>query len=279
MKFPNLNFPGLSAIGAFLLCLNIASISCSADGSLFDENIADNSTIEEEDDSQDDVTDEGTDSSQDDDNTTVSCSNPADFVFVESDGVVMVEMENAVYAEDWELQTSTFDYSGEGYLVWTGSQSLGNPGNGLIEFKLRIDTPGTYKFLWSSAVTIGDNGTEHNDTWVRFNDASDFYGQKGESIVYPKGIGKTPNPNGSSADGWFKIYRSGNDLGFKWQARTSDNDAHDIFVTFDTAGTYTMEVSARSSGHAIDKFVLFNESYSNNEATDENQPFSEISCD
>jgi len=44
--------------------------------------------------------------------------------------------------------------------------------------ELKIEHPGTYQFLWKSAVKIGDSGSEHNDTWLRFGDADDFYARK-----------------------------------------------------------------------------------------------------
>ena len=72
--------------------------------------------------------------------------------------------------------------------------------------------------------------------------------------------------------------QSGNNLGFKWQSSTSDHNGHNVFVVFDSSGTYTMEVSARSTGHAIDKFVLFKENISKSQATNDNNPPSEIRC-
>jgi hypothetical protein len=33
-----------------------------------------------------------------------------------------------------------------------------------------------------------------------------LFAEKGSSILFPKGSGQTPNPIGSGADGWFKIY-------------------------------------------------------------------------
>lgn len=205
----------------------------------------------------------------------VNCD-PSDFIFEETGGLIHAEFENSGISDDWELSSTTDGFSGEGYVVWTGNQYLGNPGNGIISFKIKINSPGTYQFLWYSAVTEGNEGTEHNDSWLRFPDADDFFGQKGNSIVYPKGTGKTPNPNGASVDGWFKIYRSGNDMSFKWQALTSDHDGHDIYVNFENPGTYTMEVSARSSGHAIDQFVLFKD-ITRDQATMSND-FSIINC-
>lgn len=200
----------------------------------------------------------------------------SEYVFQESGGIVKAEFENAVFTNDWELKTFLEGATGEGYMVWNGADFFSRPIVGRTTFSIKITTAGTYRFLWHSAYTIGDNGTEHNDTWLRFSDAEDYYASKGDGKVYPKGVGKTPNPEGASADGWFKIYRSGNDKGFKWQARTYDRDPHQIYVTFDQAKVYKMEVSGRSNGHAVDKFLLHLDTI--NEADAINADFSEILC-
>ncbi|MEX0288575.1 MAG: hypothetical protein AB3N14_05650, partial [Flavobacteriaceae bacterium] len=151
----------------------------------------------------------------------------------------------------------------------------GNPGNGLVTFPIKITNTGTYRFTWRSSFRKGNNGTEHNDTWLRFPDAKDFFGKKANgNKVYPSGTGKSPNPHGASKDGWFKIYRSGNNNDFSWQARTSDNDAHDIYVTFDIPGVYALEVSARSDFHGVDRMLLFKENISQNDALGEADTFS-----
>ena len=206
------------------------------------------------------------------------CSNVSDFIFNEKDGLVTVEYEDAEFSGDWKLKSDGNSFSGEGYMVWEGSQNLENPGVGATGFKIKIENSGTFQFIWKSAVKTGSNSADHNDTWLRFNDADDFYAQKGTSIVYPKDTGKTPNPVGASKDGWFKIYRSGNDLDFKWQSSTFDKNAHDIFVVFDSPGIYTMEVSARSSGHGIDKFALFNDAFTKAEAIADSNAISKITC-
>lgn len=38
---------------------------------------------------------------------------------------------------------------------------------------------------------------------------------------------------------------------------TSDNDAHQVYARFDSAGEYEIQISGRSNYHAIDRFVLF----------------------
>ncbi|WP_020529049.1 hypothetical protein [Flexithrix dorotheae] len=208
----------------------------------------------------------------------IACNDPSKFVFIEKDGVVKVEFENAKFGNGWELKTGNVNTSGRGYMVWNNGDFFPRPGSDLATFKIKISTPGTYQFIWNSAVTIGTNGTEHNDTWLKFPDASDFYAEKNGTKVYPKGSGKTPNPEGASQDGWFKVYRSGNDVDFKWQARTYDNDPHLIYVMFDEAGTYTMQISARSYGHGIDKFALFLESLDESTVTNTAE-FSEVICE
>ena len=50
----------------------------------------------------------------------------------------------------------------------------------------------------------------------------------------------------------------GNVNRFSWKAKTSDHDAHDIVVRFDSTGTYRLEINARSSFHAIDRMILWN---------------------
>jgi len=212
-----------------------------------------------------------------DENSGSNCTDVASFIFQESNGMVKIEFENAVFEEDWQLRTDGGNFSGDGYMVWTGPQHLRGPESNAIRYTINIENPGTYQFVWRSAVTIGNNGTDHNDTWLRFADADDFFGQKGDEVVYPRGTGKTPNPEGDSTDGWFKIYRSGNDLDFKWQSKTSDNGGFNVFVTFNESGNYVMEVAARSSGNAIDQFLLFQEPLTQNEAT-ASSIFSEIDC-
>ena len=210
--------------------------------------------------------------------TPQPCTNISDFIFNEKDGLVTVEFEEAEFSGDWKQKSDGSGFSGEGYMVWEGPQHLGNPGNGTASFKIKIETAGTYQFLWNSAVKMGNSGSDHNDTWLRFNDANDFFAEKETSIVYPRDIGKIPNPEGASKDGWFKIYRSGNNLDFKWQSSTFDNNGHDVFIVFENSGTYTMEVSARSSGHGIDKFVLFNDAVTKVEAIADSNAISEVTC-
>ncbi|MEM9935523.1 MAG: Ig-like domain-containing protein [Bacteroidota bacterium] len=189
----------------------------------------------------------------------------------EVNGIVMIEAESISPVDGWVIENSLNEYSGSGYIKWDGSDQFNNPGQGIMSYSIQVNTPGRYRVNWKSRIAIGTNGTEHNDSWLRFPDASDFYGQRGSSKVYPKGTGKTPNPKGNSGDGWLKVFM--NEVNkWAWAAYTSDHDAHEIFVEFDTPGIYTLEISGRSNGHAIDRVVLYSDSISGAEATSDQQP-------
>ena len=269
-----LSFPLL--LQAFLLCSLLLAVSCEKEESSVDEQTQEDAMNNEDDENSGDTGNEDMDEETDTGNQSNDCPDAIGFVFEEANGIVSIEFEDNSFPERWVLRNEGSDYSGAGYMQWEGNPSMGSPGNAMVTFPIRITNPGTYRFVWHSSFQQGDNGTEHNDSWLRFPDADDFFGRKGNgSVVYPNDTGKEPNPAGSSSDGWFKIYRSGNDASFKWQASTSDHDAHDIFVTFSNAGVYLMEVSARSDYHAIDRILLYEENMNQNTAFDAADTFSQ----
>jgi hypothetical protein len=199
-------------------------------------------------------------------------------VFVESNGIVRVDIENpSTTPNGWETATQISGFTGNGYLVWTGSDNFSMPGQGIITFPVKITTPGTYQFVWRSRITIGDSNTEHNDSWLKIQ-GDDFFGEKAATgeLVFPRGSGKTPNPEGASRDGWLKAYMNRLNTWF-WRSSTNDNDPFDIFVTFNAAGTYNVQISGRSNGHAIDEFVLFRTDRTLGQA--QVAAFSEITCE
>jgi hypothetical protein len=183
---------------------------------------------------------------------------PSGKIFNEKDGIVRVDLKNtSITANGWTTANTLIGFEGSGYLVWTGNDNFSTPGIGILKFSIKINTPGTYQFVWSSRIAQGSSNTDFNDSWLRIPTANDFYGEKANGArVYPKGSGKTPVPEGAGSNGWFKVYM--NRVGeWFWRSSTSDNDPHNIFARFDAAGTYDIEISGRSKSHAIDQFVLF----------------------
>jgi len=190
--------------------------------------------------------------------------------FDEIDGRLIIEAESiGALPASWQNRATTKapDLSDPGaatggdFIIWEGSQSLNNPGNGLLVYPIRINTPGEYRFCWRSQVSNGTSPTDHNDSWLKI-DADAFFGRKGNgNVVCPKEFDPQENdckggqPNGSGRDGWFKVYSSGT-TDWTFSSRTSDNDAHQIYARFDAPGDYAIRVSARSSFHALDRFTL-----------------------
>ena len=206
--------------------------------------------------------------------------------FLEDNGLVVIEAESGAYAPEWSETTLNGAIG-----ILANTNSLNGQNGGTISYEINITDPGVYRFNWRSFYS-GESATDENDNWLRFpnNDDVWFFGYKGnpgtevdiianlnadqESIVFPKGSSRSTSdnePEGSSGNGYFKIYRSGGlPETYDWQARTSDNDAHNIYIWFVNPGTYSFEVSERSAGHAIDKMALYKvdgPSFSNNALT------------
>ncbi len=200
--------------------------------------------------------------------------------FIESGGIVVIEMESIETLPGSWKNASTYSTTsspnvnnptaatGSDFIIWQGGQSLSNPGTGLLTYPVKVTTPGVYRFQWRNQVGNGTESTEHNDTWLKI-EADAFYGQKSGSIVCPKGLNTTENdciggaPAGAGSGGWFKIYSSGAN-NWSWSTNTSDNDAHQIYARFDAPGVYNIQVSARSSSHAIDRMVMSHTGYTGN---------------
>ncbi len=213
-------------------------------------------------------------------NTTNNTNNvPCDFEAV--NGVIAFEAESLTLNEDWKTRTQAAGYEGAGYAVWEGSPFNNDPTHGVITVQIKIAEAGRYRFQWRSRIGMGTNTTEHNDAWVRFPDAADFYGLKGQPGAeirrYPKPICNDAAAmaaitasvdvdvadcaRGSSKDGWAKIYSSGA-TDWKWSTFTSDNDASRVMAEFDSPGVYTFELAARADFFLIDRMVIHKEDIS-----------------
>ncbi|MFK7811732.1 MAG: PKD domain-containing protein, partial [Maribacter sp.] len=205
---------------------------------------------------------------------TISAGGANDGPFLEQAGLVVMEAESGTVVPTW-AQTTTGGATG----IIAGSNHLSIQNGGTIPYQITVGTPGVYRFNWRSFFS-GTINTEENDNWLRFPNDNGvwFFGFQGTpvneaslianvtsatptNIVFPKGsprVTAATTPEGNGSNGYFKIFRSGGTSEvYDWQALTSDNDSHDIYVYFENAGTFTMEISERSLGHAIDKMALY----------------------
>ncbi|GAB5472887.1 MAG: hypothetical protein Mars2KO_09860 [Maribacter sp.] len=194
--------------------------------------------------------------------------------FEEENGLVIIEAESGTLETSWTTTTT-----GGATGIIAGSNHFNNQNGGTIPYEITITTPGVYRFNWRNFYS-GSAATDENDSWLKFPNTNDvwFFGHLGDpgdeatlisnlqastftNIVFPIGSSRvTPDttPKGNGSNGFFKAYRTGgNSEVYDWEAFTSDFEDYDIYVWFVNAGTYTMEVSERSAGHAIDKMALY----------------------
>ncbi len=184
--------------------------------------------------------------------------------FNEVEGIIVAEIESLEPSSGWTEKTDRSGFTGSSFFEWTSNNQYNNPGSGPLEYLIKINSPGTYRFQWHCKVGHGTSNTDSNDSWLRIPDASLFYAVKdaNKDTVRPHGICTTDCPEGAGSKGWFKVYSSGT-TGWTWSSRTSDSDAHNIYAEFDSAGFYRVQISGRSKNHLLDRFVLYKTSVAN----------------
>jgi len=159
-------------------------------------------------------------------------------IYLEEDGIVLFEVEDAAAVDGWELKTDIDGFEGTGYFEWAGPNRFNHAsaGAGTTTYHFRIPAAGNYQIRWRSYIAVGDNNTEHNDSWVRL--------PTGQNI-----------PDEHPLDGWTKIYM--NSLGnWSWTSVTVDHERLPV-RQFLSEGDHTIQISGRSAGHAIDRILLY----------------------
>ena len=184
-------------------------------------------------------------------------------VWIENNGIAKIETEHHPAIIEWKTGNALTGFSGSGYIFWNQSENFNNSSFGRMTYKLKINTPGLYRFDWLVAVGNGTLSTEHNDTWLSITGVDNFFGQKetnATSLVKPKPeCNNNPTykcPEGSSTSGYFKIY-GGQVSKFQWRAFTFDNDPHEIYFEKKEPGEISINIAARSSFQFIDKIVVY----------------------
>ncbi len=199
-------------------------------------------------------------------------------VYEENNSIVVVEVESAPIITGWSSGNTTVEGKEITYYFNHVQDYFSTPGNHTLEYKVKINNTGTYRFQWHCKVGEGTSATEANDSWLKIPDADDFYAEKmpgstiGDepigNIVHPKGVCTDDCPEGAGKLGWFKVYSNGT-TDWSWRSSTYDRDPHAIFAKFNSPGTYTVQISARSKHHFLNRFVMYDPNvYSESEATD-----------
>lgn len=167
-----------------------------------------------------------------------------DGVFIENNGLVIMEIESAPLSDEWVFSTSIPGYTGSGYYEWEpddGSNTIISPGKGKLTYNIQITKTGTYRFLYRTAAP---HPTEHNDAWIRFQDNPVEARTDAGDVI---DLGQNT---------WFKVYQGLGGDNWNHAAHTQDGP-HQVYAIIDTPGTYRLQVSARSTQFKMDRLSLY----------------------
>jgi hypothetical protein len=165
--------------------------------------------------------------------------------YLMADGRIIFDMESLGTnpPSDWEFKTTgpcdtpaDCKPLGPGYYQWTGSNNYNNPGVGLLTYKFRIPTTGTYRVIWRNLRDLRPDFASdlNNDSWMAFPSST--------------GDQHFRDP--------FKVYGGGTNT-WTWSGNYDISGVGKAAVCIDfTAGDHYMEVSARSFQHAIDRVAV-----------------------
>jgi hypothetical protein len=93
---------------------------------------------------------------------------PTDAVALESDGVVLLEVESAPVAPDWKAETSLQGFTGASYYTWTGPDLFGGPGKGVLRYVFRVRQEGVWHLRIRNRHDFEDS-TLQNDCFTRMD--------------------------------------------------------------------------------------------------------------
>ncbi|MEN0078750.1 MAG: putative Ig domain-containing protein [Pseudomonadota bacterium] len=208
-------------------------------------------------------------------------------IFQAENGTVVFEAESAdregttgwVFETTEEASNENPDPSGDGYIIWEGNNSFGNPAaNSTLDYTFTTDQGGNYVLKGKFGRRVEPSASEANDVFVRLVDSEGNpvnpvpVVQGGETRLHVK-TGETIDvenaefdpdnpPNGSvlgDAQKWMKFYIGGVGLNeLKAGGQNGDFGGINVIYDLDPNETYTLQIAGRSKDFEIDKLALSN---------------------
>ncbi|MHC4252067.1 MAG: carbohydrate-binding protein [Planctomycetota bacterium] len=140
--------------------------------------------------------------------------------FVESEGIVVVEVESTPAAKGWKPETKLDGYTGSSYYTDTG-------GGGVLEYVIVITTPGRYNLRIRNRHDFHDS-TLQNDCWTQMDD-----GDRVKTFSHKRGE-------------------------WTWATNHEFHAGGKPPASYELdAGRHVFRISGRSSGFSIDRFHLY----------------------
>ncbi|MGF1577974.1 MAG: PA14 domain-containing protein [Gemmataceae bacterium] len=216
------------------------------------------------------------DGNTDSDKTTVTVAPGAvgSGVYQEAGGLVIIEAENTESNFGlWQERTDLNNFTGSGYLEFTGNQTANGLPNSPLEYEFKINKSGLYYLHMRAArdTTHGQPSDHSNDAYFRvegdYNAGPGPYSSHGDNAALS--VLKTDTKFfGGNADSF--AWASGNrlDLG-------GHNNKRVAVYDFNAGETYKLVISGRSKYFSLDRVVFRHVDTSSNEAQDLSKPESE----
>jgi hypothetical protein len=165
------------------------------------------------------------------------------FLFRELKGELLMECESTPASPGWMYKADSSGQSGYGYYEWIKLGQGIKPGEGLLTYHFEINTPGNYQLFIRGKMKDAANRPETpdpdgNDVWVKFQSASSLL----------------------TDTAFHKLAILGHPKGWTWNSNDDKTKEHSItpFLVYLQKGFYTVTLSGRSQGYAIDKILLLN---------------------
>ncbi|MFN3166712.1 MAG: hypothetical protein ACE37H_06570 [Phycisphaeraceae bacterium] len=177
-------------------------------------------------------------------------------VFLEADGVVVIEAEStASKPGKWTGKTDIEGYTGKGHIEYTGNKPAGGQADSPMVYYFKINKAGTYRLhLRAHKRLEGEASDKCNDAYVRVvgdYGATDKAGDKHNDDARLEDLKKDTKCFGGLAKGW------------GW-AETLDLGGHQNKrmprYVFKAGETYALVISGRSQRFNIDRVVFCHES-------------------
>lgn len=166
--------------------------------------------------------------------------NPS-YVFKEESGELLMECESVPSSNGWIYHADSSGHSGFGYYEWIKPGQGIRPGTGLLTYNFEITTAGTYQLLIRGKMKDADNRPETpdpdgNDVWAKIHTSSSAF----NDTVY------------------HKIAILGHPHGWTWNSNDDKTTGHAVtpMLLMLQKGVYSITLSGRSQGYAIDKILL-----------------------
>lgn len=177
-----------------------------------------------------------------DDDEVIDPPLPMDGVYLEDNGLVVMDVESQLAESPWSLETSIPGFLGSGYFIG-GADFFNQPGNGTVTYQFRVNTSGRYQLAWRSRISVDGESTEYNDSWARItNNAGNP-------------VSPVSNSNTITQD-WYKVYLN-TESAWTWDASNTDNNPRSLSWNLTANTEYSVQISVRSDGHALDRIVLW----------------------